>query len=410
VEHAWTRNGVRAWFCPPEPSCQRPSSRVNASRCCCSRAPLSAGGRRTQAHEPPESPATPRSLHRRPTWAVEASDNGFQPTSGGPTDAEPHPDAARGRARMTPTNLRIVDVTASTSRRFGAIRRPRRGFAALRGIQGARRTVQVLVLSGVAFLVAGRWSAAASGPAVTSPEAVCPFGGLETLATFLATGAFVPHVHAANLVLASAVLVLALAARGAFCGWICPLGFVQDLVAGASAVVQRRIPAAHRAMRELRGRARPLAILDRPLRLAKYLVLAWSLWGAATFGVMVFRDVDPWIALLDIGRESAGFGLLVLAALLLGALFIDRPWCRYACPLGAANGLAARLSPLRLERNRSACVDCGLCTRSCPMGIDVAKAGAVTSADCTGCLECVEACPRAGALELRVGLPIGGRS
>ena len=44
------------------------------------------------------------------------------------------------------------------------------------------------------------------------------------------------------------------------------------------------------------------------------------------------------------------------------------------------------------------------------MGIDVAKATVITSADCIGCLECVEACPRAGALELRVGLPFGGRA
>jgi polyferredoxin len=292
---------------------------------------------------------------------------------------------------------------------FGAIRRPRRGLAALLGIQGVRRLVQVTVLALVAWVVAGRWAAAVNG-AATSPEAICPFGGLETLYTFVTTGAFVPHVHAANVVLALAVLALAFLARGAFCGWICPLGFLQDLVAGLAAAVQRRIPAAHRGMRALRRTAAPLAVLDRPLRLLKYAVLAWALWGAAVFGVMVFRDVDPWIALLDIGRESAGFGLVILAVTLVGALFVDRPWCRYACPLGAANGLVARFSPLRLERSASACVDCNLCTRSCPMGIDVAKAATITSVDCIGCLECVEACPRAGALELHVGLPVGSRA
>ena len=310
---------------------------------------------------------------------------------------------------MTPTPLRILDV-ASSPRPFGSIRRPRRGLSALRGVQGARRAVQMAALGAVAVLAAGRWGASASGPAAASPEALCPFGGIETLATFLATGAFVPHVHAANLVLAVAVIVVAATARGAFCGWICPLGFLQDVAAGASALLQRRVPAAHRGMRGLRRAAARFAALDRPLRLVKYAVLAWSLWGAASFGVMVFRDVDPWIAVLDIGRESAGFGLAVLAAVLLGALFVDRPWCRYACPLGAVNGLAARLSPVRLERNESACVDCGLCSRSCPMGVDVARARAVTTGECIGCLECVEACPRAGALELHVGLPIGGRA
>jgi polyferredoxin len=310
---------------------------------------------------------------------------------------------------MTRTPLAIIDAPPSGAP-FGSIRRPRRGMAALWGIQGVRRIIQLAVLAVIAVIVAGRLGAAESGPGATSPEAVCPFGGLETLYTWVTTGVFVPHVHLANVVLAIAVLVLAFLARGAFCGWICPLGFLQDIVAGLSAMVQRRVPAAHRGLRALRRAAAPLAVIDRPLRLLKYLVLAWAIGGAAAFGVMVFRDVDPWIALLDIGRESTGFGLAVLAVTLLGAIFVDRPWCRYACPLGAANGLAARFSPIRLERSGPACVDCNLCTRSCPMGIDVAKATTVTSVDCIGCLECVEACPRAGALELHVGLPVGGRA
>jgi polyferredoxin len=310
---------------------------------------------------------------------------------------------------MSGSPINYVDRPAAVRDPFGAIRRPRRGLAALRGIQGVRRLIQLGVLGAVAWVIAGRLAAAGSG-AATSPEAICPFGGLETLYTFVTTGAFVPHVHLANVVLAVAVLVLAFFARGAFCGWICPLGFIQDLTAGASALVQRRLPAVHRGMRTVRTRLAPLARIDRPLRLLKYLVLAWAIGGAAAFGVMVFRDVDPWIALLDIGQESTGFGLAILAITLVGALFVDRPWCRYACPLGAANGLIARLGPIRLERSASACVDCNLCTRSCPMGIDVARATTITSVDCIGCLECVEACPRAGALELHAGLPIGGRA
>ena len=40
------------------------------------------------------------------------------------------------------------------------------------------------------------------------------------------------------------------------------------------------------------------------------------------------------------------------------------------------------------------------------MGIEIATATRITSVDCNACLECVEACPRAGALELRAGLPV----
>ncbi len=303
--------------------------------------------------------------------------------------------------------LQLVNDRASLRARACAapVRRPRRGLAALRGIQGVRRLVQVSAAGAIGWFVIQRAVAPSSGSSV-SPESICPFGGIETIATFLTTGSFVPHVHPANVVLAAAVVALAFFARGAFCGWICPLGFAQDAVASLSASFQRRFPIVRRGVRAVRRRGARLAVLDRPMRLLKYVVLAWSIWGAASFGVMVFRDVDPWIALLNIGRESAGFGLLVLAVVLLGSAFVDRPWCRYACPLGAVNGIVGRFSPVRLERSEAACVDCNLCTKSCPMGLPVATAPAITSADCIGCLQCVEACPREGVLELRMGLPI----
>jgi polyferredoxin len=311
---------------------------------------------------------------------------------------------------VTHQPLAILDTQPARAPVGAAVRRPRRGIAALRGVQGFRRGVQAAVALYIAWVVIDRAVVAAAGAMGASPESICPFGGIETIVSFITAGVFVPHVHSSNVVLAVAVLLLAFLARGAFCGWICPLGFLQDLAAGASAIVQRHSPAAFRAMRSIRRSAAPFAILDRPLRLLKYAVLAWAIWGTAVFGVMVFRDVDPWIAILTIGRESAGFGMVVLVATLLGALFVDRPWCRYACPLGAANGLVARFSPVRLERSAAACVDCNLCTRSCPMGLPVATTTVITSVDCIGCLECVEACPRDGALELRVGLPVGGRA
>ena len=296
-------------------------------------------------------------------------------------------------------------------RATASIRRPRRGLAALRGVQGFRRSVQVVVAALVAWVAVTRALAAATGPNVTSPEAICPFGGIETLVTFLTTGAFVPHVHAANVVLALAVLVLAILARGAFCGWICPLGFLQDLVAGAGAFVQRHVPAAHRGVRALRRHAAPLMALDRPLRLVKYAVLAWAIWGTAAFGVMVFRDVDPWIALLDIGRESTGFGLAILGVMLIGSLVRRPAVVPLRLPAGrrqrdrrplqpgpprAVRGGLRRLQPVHKELPH------GTSRRHGDRHHLAPTASAVSNAS--------RRAPAAGALELRVGLPIGGQA
>jgi polyferredoxin len=298
--------------------------------------------------------------------------------------------------------------TRSARPLLGPIRRPRRGIAALRGIQGFRRATQLAVALIVLGVVVERSIALAAGSAggtVTSGEALCPFGGIETIGTFLATGGYVAHVHVSNLILAVAVLLVAFFARGAFCGWLCPFGFLQDLVAGFSHLVQRRIPPVRRAIRMLERRGARLKVLDRPLRLLKYVILAWAVLGAAAYGTMVFRGVDPWNALLEIGGVTAGLGFVILVLVLVASFFVERAWCRYACPLGAATGLVSRFSPIRLERAEAACSSCGLCSTACPMGLPVATATTITSADCIGCLECVEACPRSAALELRAGLP-----
>ncbi len=123
------------------------------------------------------------------------------------------------------------------------------------------------------------------------------------------------------------------------------------------------------------------------------------------YGAMVFRDYDPWSALINITEWTFTPGLVVLAITLGSSFFVERPWCRYACPLGAASGLLGKLSPVYLKREAGACKVCKVCTNACPMGLQVHKASTITSVDCIGCLECVEACPREGAMKVKLGLP-----
>ena len=241
-----------------------------------------------------------------------------------------------------------------------------------------------------------------------SPEAFCPFGGLETLYRYVTSGgAFVSHTHLSNLVLAIAVLVTALLLRSAFCGWVCPLGFIQDMLHSLSTWMQKRSVPFRKAMRSLSHRGRPVwMFLDKYLRFVKYAVLVWAITGAALYGVMVFRDYDPWSALINIAEWTFTPGLVVLGLTLVSSFFVERPWCRYACPLGAASGLLGKLSPVYLKREADACKVCKVCTNACPMGLQVHTAATITSVDCIGCLECVDACPREGAMEIKIGLPL----
>jgi len=284
-----------------------------------------------------------------------------------------------------------------------------RGFKALLTHQSFRRLVQFTFAAFIVYVTVVHVTAGESSSNLTaSPEAFCPFGGLETFYKYITSGGtYVPHTHLSNLVLAAAVLVTALLLRSAFCGWICPLGFIQDLLHNFSAWLQKRFAPTRKFLRTISKRGQPLwTFLDKYLRFVKYGVLVWAVTGAAIYGVMVFKDYDPWAALINIAEWTFTPGLIVLALTLIGSLFVERPWCRYACPLGAVSGLLGKLSPVYLKREAEACTNCKICTLACPMGLNVHSVDTITSVDCITCLECVGECPREGALEVKIGWPL----
>jgi polyferredoxin len=221
------------------------------------------------------------------------------------------------------------------------------------------------------------------------------------------TGRTVAHVHTSSLVLAGTVLVLALVGRGFFCGWLCPLGSVQEMVYAAGRAVTDRVPPLRRLRRRLNLRAgtERWQRIDRVLRWGRWLVLAWAVIGAAVTGTMVFRVADPWIALLMVAQFEVSLAFVVLVATLVLALFIQRPFCRYACPLGAVQSLVGMLSPMAVERDASACLGCDLCNQACPMTIPVNTRTRVTDTSCIGCHECVGACPSQDGLTVTLAMP-----
>jgi polyferredoxin len=302
-------------------------------------------------------------------------------------------------------------TTTTGTRSTGKIKPRRTGLAALWSHHTFRRITQLGVLVFIAFIAVRHTLVGEAGATITASwEAYCPMGGLESLYRFITSGGqFVQHTHLSNMVLLVAVLATALVARNGFCGWLCPFGFIQDMVASFSAFVQKRVRPARRAVKALKTRGAGLAVLDRYLRFLKYGVLAWAVIGAAVYGFMVFRNYDPWAALWGLLELSLTAGTIVLAIVLVASLFIERPWCRYACPLGAATGLLGALSPVYLKREAEACKACAICTKACPMGLPVHSATTIKSPDCIGCLECIDECPREGALDLKLGMPVLGK-
>jgi len=87
-------------------------------------------------------------------------------------------------------------------------------------------------------------------------------------------------------------------------------------------------------------------------------------------------------------------GLLV--ALLLAAVFIKRPFCRFICPLGALLGPTNWVSWWQVSVDCGECTDCAECRKVCPMDVDIRQNP--RDFQCIRCGDCAGACPT-GAID-----------
>ncbi len=225
---------------------------------------------------------------------------------------------------------------------------------------------------------------------------LCPFGGVVSVYQYFSEGTLVHKIRESSFVLMYIVLFLTVLFGPVFCGWVCPLGSAQEWIGRIGAKIWKK----------KYNRFIPLE-KDRYLRYLRYFVLVWVLYITAKTGVLMFEKVDPYYALFHFWtNEVAPTALVVLAVTILGALFVERPWCKYLCPFGALLGLGNFIRIFKIRRNASACVECRVCDRECPMNIEVSKTEIVYDHQCITCLKCTS--EFAGPLKSIVSLSAKG--
>jgi len=234
-------------------------------------------------------------------------------------------------------------------------------------------------------------------------EEFCPFGGLETLFSYLTTGTYLKHINPLNLGLFVAIMGITLAFRGGFCGWICPIGTAQDLLRTAGKKIGgfsflKGVNTRYKIW--VKGNNSKLVKVDFWARKFKYLFLIIIIAATWIKADLVIRDFDLIVALMKILAFELSVGLIILVLIVILSFFMDRPFCKYFCVLGATINLVGKLSPLRVVRNDKSCINCNLCNKSCPMQLEIAKVPRVESIDCNHCFRCLDACPVADTLDL----------
>jgi polyferredoxin len=203
----------------------------------------------------------------------------------------------------------------------------------------------------------------------------CPIGTIQH---------FMGRRRAPLYVMGIVGLVGALIGRGS-CGWLCPFGLLQDLM--------YKMPV-------------PKLRLPNRFNWTRYVFLA------VLVVIIPFLVSEPWFCkLCPAGTLEGGIpvllfeqpslrvqiGLLFWVKIAILVVFLAwmsvtrRPFCRWACPLGAMWSPFNRASTIRLSVDEASCLECDHCQQMCPMNLKAHEE--IDSSVCIRCMTCVEACP-----------------
>lgn len=179
------------------------------------------------------------------------------------------------------------------------------------------------------------------------------------------------------------------------CGWLCPFGFLQEMLYKIPLLKKRKTLPGHRVMIYL-----------------KYLILVVFVFALPLIFVDILGQGSPYFCKLicPAGTLEAGIPLalrnegiraslgalfqwkvVLLLAVVVLSIKAFRPFCKYVCPLGAAYALFNRVAFLRFVVEEEKCVQCGKCTAVCPMAVQPNKTP--NHAECIRCGKCLEVCP-----------------
>ncbi|MFO1135065.1 MAG: 4Fe-4S binding protein [Rhodoblastus sp.] len=167
--------------------------------------------------------------------------------------------------------------------------------------------------------------------------------------------------------------------RGPFCGWLCPFGALQELLHDAAKALH--VPQFNV----------PWTVHER-LWPIKYMIFL-GLFGLSLYSVALaetFAEVEPFKTAIVLKFARSWPFVLYAAALLVAGLVVERFFCRYLCPLGAALAIPGRIRMFEWLKRWPECgTPCQRCARECPVQ-SIHPEGHINVNECIYCMHCQE--------------------
>jgi polyferredoxin len=234
----------------------------------------------------------------------------------------------------------------------------------------------------------------------------------------LSSGGSVLSAIMPTLITLGIFVVLLVFLSKAFCGWICPLGFFQEVLN----IIGQKL-----GLQQTETLGQKVTSRTRPVKWFMLLFLVFFFPLLTGFGIVGHEFGDPFCRICpsrilttlatgetkELVLDTSSIGYLfwsVIATFLFGlmlafGLMFRQPFCRI-CPMMAMNTIFKKLGLVRLIKEaKPRCEKCGLCAKACPMDIHEIHTDMnnknVIYPDCNLCGRCVEFCPDKDVLKMK---------
>ncbi|MCK5255289.1 MAG: 4Fe-4S binding protein [Deltaproteobacteria bacterium] len=175
------------------------------------------------------------------------------------------------------------------------------------------------------------------------------------------------------IIMAAAMILFTILGNKIFCGWICPLGCVQEVIFKVSVFIKKfKFP----------------FTITNSIRFSLFAIFLIFIFS---FRINIYNFFNPFELF---HWQFYAYDLFVISVVMLASLFYYRPFCQFLCPAGLITWPFEHLSFFKIHKNNTRCTSCNKCIKESPCtAINSIMQDHKIIPDCYACGKCIESCP-----------------